>query len=53
MRGQAEWVEFHREALVRVEGGEFVTVSSPEEPWLCWAPGQTGWSEPEPTSFEG
>jgi hypothetical protein len=41
------------QALVRVEDGEFVTVSSPEQPWMCWPPGATGWSEPEPTSFEG
>lgn len=37
-------------ALVRIEGGEFVTVAPPATPWLCWEAG-TEWSEPEPTSF--
>jgi hypothetical protein len=38
-------------ALVRIEDGAFTTVGAPDEPWLCWEPGTTDWSEPEPTSF--
>ncbi|HET9612327.1 MAG TPA: ABC transporter substrate-binding protein [Acidimicrobiales bacterium] len=37
--------------LVRVEGGEFVTVGPAEEPWLCWDQSDTAWADPEPTSF--
>lgn len=36
--------------LVRIEGGEFVTVAPSDAPWLCW-PADLEWSEPEPTSF--
>jgi hypothetical protein len=38
-------------SLVRVEGGEFVTVASPETPWLCWPGDDSAWSEPEQVSF--
>jgi hypothetical protein len=38
-------------SLVRVEGGELVTVAPPETPWLCWPGDDLAWSEPDPTSF--
>lgn len=38
-------------ALVKVEGGEFVTVAPPDKPWLCWSQTDLSWSEPEPTAF--
>ena len=37
--------------LVRVEGGGFATVGPPDEPWLCWDPADTAWTDPQPTSF--
>jgi hypothetical protein len=40
-------------SLVRVEGGELVTVAPPETPWQCWPADDLAWSEPEPTSFAG
>jgi hypothetical protein len=38
-------------ALVRVDGGELVTVAPPETPWLCWPADDLSWTEPEPTNF--
>jgi Periplasmic binding protein len=38
-------------ALVKVEGGKFVTVGPADAPWLCWSQTDLAWSEPEPTSF--
>ncbi len=38
-------------ALVRVEGGAFVTVAPPDTPWICWDQGDTAWSEPEQVAF--
>jgi len=38
-------------ALVRIEGGKFVTLAPADAPWLCWQQADTEWSEPEPTSF--
>jgi hypothetical protein len=38
-------------SLVRVEGGEFSTVASPDTPWLCWSQTDLTWSEPEQTAF--
>jgi hypothetical protein len=38
-------------ALVRVQGGELVTMAPPDTPWLCWDQGDPAWTEPEPTSF--
>lgn len=38
-------------ALVKVEGGELVTMAPASTPWMCWPQADTAWSEPEPTSF--
>lgn len=38
-------------ALLRIEGGKFVTVAPKETPWLCWGNPDTAWSEPTPKSF--
>ena len=37
-------------AVVQVVDGEFETVAPPDEPWLCFPPGNE-WAEPEPTNF--
>ncbi len=39
-------------AYVRVEDGEFVPLSSPDTPWLCWDPADPSQFEPTPTDFE-
>lgn len=39
------------QALVKVEDGEFVTVTPPSTPWLCWSRDDLNWSDPEPTNF--
>jgi ABC-type branched-subunit amino acid transport system substrate-binding protein len=39
-------------AFVRIEDGAFVTVSSPDQPWFCWPPGDPIGFEPEPTDFD-
>jgi hypothetical protein len=39
-------------SLVRVESGEFTTVSDPATPWLCWSQADLAWSEPEQTAFD-
>lgn len=39
-------------AFVRVEDSAFVTYSTPEEPWICWAPGAPPGFEATPTNFD-
>ncbi len=38
-------------AMVRVQGGKFVTVGPKDKPWLCWEQADTTWAEPVATAF--
>ena len=38
-------------ALVKVKGNAFVPFGSPDDPWLCWAPGADT-DDPVPTDFQ-